>query len=1172
MANNFNFQASLKLNSGGFKKGVNQVKSSLAGLKSSFLSVAGALGAGLGFAQLISNLRETATQLSVAKNTLENVSRVTKVYSDGINEMNVEVSNYRENLTFVKRLSKEYGQDLVALMTNFAQFTSACKKTDLALEDQKKVYEALTRAAAYYHMSADRTKDMMNAVTQMMSKGKVAAEELRRQLGNALPGAFNLMAAAMGVSNVELDKMMREGKVIAADVLPQFAAMLNTITQDAHFDSLQTSLNNFKNAWYDLVDNSGAESFFKAVVDGSTSIINAIGKNIKGLLSTIKGFVVAIASYKLFKGWEKQGQEYLANQHKNLKTLEKEYQTFLNKFGEDSKSRGYTKNDVNQWQARTNGAITQQDLQALRNYNETLLRINAVKKELYGTPMLSDADIARIRQANIEFDKMIAKTNAASTATKGMSIAMAGIKNVIKTIAATLKSMGIMAIVSAIIGIFTKMVSDFKAMREEWERINNIYSDYQKGANKVNESVEEQMLMLNTHLKTVKDTTKAEWVRLAALDKINEMMGRINDNQLKLEDLEVIENGYDKITLAVERWTEALKIQARVQYEASKYAEAKSKWEELDIEKKRLEAEVAEGEKYGANSKQIISGARMPNQFNSQKYLDAAADLKRVNAEMAQYEKIITATEGSVANLTNQLYDLYNGNGGGDLVTGIAKVFENYTKAKKELDNKLREHAITQEKYNEDLDKLVQAYFDEAAATGELSIDSIIKKMDKGATLTAMEKWYHTLSKAAADAVQRELLDSIAEEISKNIDKEIEEASEAIEEAINKELEKEEKKLNLDIRVATDEFDVKKPDARNPLMDYSKSTSDVLGEHFSLSDDWLNEIKDAYGDLIEESNKLGERTEAVQKKLDELGAYYRYAAREAKTLETAMNYAKIQEDIKALKKEIGNLVYSGVKDFATSIDRVVSAWDTLKKTMEDTDASGWEKFMAVFNLMTQIIDSALGIYQTITTLQELSTKLGAAKIAEQTALNALLKEELALRMAAQGATNEEIAARLAGVTTLLTEKGLLGGILGLKQQENAATATGTALKTAEAAASTAAATASAGEAVAGATASGAKMPFPYNLLAIAAGVAAVVGALAMMSKFEKGGIVGGNSTHGDRNMVRVNSGEMILNKAQQGTLWSMLNGKGGMSGNVEFKIRGADLVGTINNYGKKISK
>ena len=68
-----------------------------------------------------------------------------------------------------------------------------------------------------------------------------------------------------------------------------------------------------------------------------------------------------------------------------------------------------------------------------------------------------------------------------------------------------------------------------------------------------------------------------------------------------------------------------------------------------------------------------------------------------------------------------------------------------------------------------------------------------------------------------------------------------------------------------------------------------------------------------------------------------------------------------------------------------------------------------------------------------------------------------------------------------------------------------------------------------------------------------------------MSKFEKGGIVGGNSTHGDRNIARVNSGEMILNKTQQSTLWGMLNGRAGMRGNVNFKIKGSDLIGTIEN-------
>ena len=112
-----------------------------------------------------------------------------------------------------------------------------------------------------------------------------------------------------------------------------------------------------------------------------------------------------------------------------------------------------------------------------------------------------------------------------------------------------------------------------------------------------------------------------------------------------------------------------------------------------------------------------------------------------------------------------------------------------------------------------------------------------------------------------------------------------------------------------------------------------------------------------------------------------------------------------------------------------------------------------------------------------------------------------------------------------------------------------------AASTASAAASTASAAATAadtsasiantaaksGEAVAEATKSGAKLPFPTNLIAIGAGVAAVVAALALIGRFEKGGIVGGNSPTGDKLLARVNSGEMILNKKQQHNLWKMIN-------------------------------
>lgn len=122
------------------------------------------------------------------------------------------------------------------------------------------------------------------------------------------------------------------------------------------------------------------------------------------------------------------------------------------------------------------------------------------------------------------------------------------------------------------------------------------------------------------------------------------------------------------------------------------------------------------------------------------------------------------------------------------------------------------------------------------------------------------------------------------------------------------------------------------------------------------------------------------------------------------------------------------------------------------------------------------------------------------------------------------------------------------GIVKLYQMLTAATTAHTAASTTdaaatagEAAASTANTAAKSGEAIANATASGAKLPFPANLIAIAAGVAAVVAALAAVSGFATGGVIGGSSTSGDRKFARVNSGEMILNKWQQARLFQIVN-------------------------------
>lgn len=114
-----------------------------------------------------------------------------------------------------------------------------------------------------------------------------------------------------------------------------------------------------------------------------------------------------------------------------------------------------------------------------------------------------------------------------------------------------------------------------------------------------------------------------------------------------------------------------------------------------------------------------------------------------------------------------------------------------------------------------------------------------------------------------------------------------------------------------------------------------------------------------------------------------------------------------------------------------------------------------------------------------------------------------------------------------------------------------------------------------------ATSSASGLPFPYNLVAmgtVAATVTSMFARFASIGKFAEGGIVGGNSTIGDYNLARVNSGEMILNGTQQKRLFNMLNGEGGQVATnsqpqtVELVIRGKDLVGTFNNYNNRLNR
>lgn len=187
--------------------------------------------------------------------------------------------------------------------------------------------------------------------------------------------------------------------------------------------------------------------------------------------------------------------------------------------------------------------------------------------------------------------------------------------------------------------------------------------------------------------------------------------------------------------------------------------------------------------------------------------------------------------------------------------------------------------------------------------------------------------------------------------------------------------------------------------------------------------------------------------------------------------------------------------------------------------------------MAVWEAMISISDAFIQTIEIIERLTEVKEMLAKAELASATASDAATDKKVAN-------TAKNIAADTAETTSEVTNAGVK-----------------VAANTAE------------GASEAGKSAS--KLPFPWNIVAIGSAIAAALAAFAMIPRFENGGIVGGNSQKGDKILARLNSGEMVLNKGQQGTLYGLLSNRNrsiAVSG--EFKVRGRDLVAAIDNNNK----
>ena len=1141
--NNFNFQVKAGLDVRNFNKGVNKIQESISKLKAAFMSFAGGIGIGLGFEKLISTVKDTAVNLDVAKNTLKNVSNVTKTLKTSVGDLDVTIDNYSSNLEYVKGLSNEYGQDLVTLISNFAKFTAAAKGTSLGLEDQKLVYESLVRASATYHLSADKTNDVMNAVVQMMSKGKIVAEELRRQLGNNLPGAFNIMAAAVGVSTSELDKMMANGELLADKYLPKFAMELNRITANASFDSLQTSLNRFKNEWYELVEASNADVLFKNLVDKSTSALDNIGKNFKSYLGGATGLLIGLLAgpqiakafvnaSKFYKNYRANAEAEIAAIEARIKSLKAELAGLgkmagLGGFFTNSDAVGATSEQIEKMKEVNDLMIKQEDIQNSLGQTTVTCWSNNTNKIGEASKKLG----IMAREVAKNENQILKNASAWKRFTHGVNLGVTkvvgSIKKMGQSLAASLGPIGLITIgITAISTIWGVIKGKIEDARREQERLNNI-------VNGIDDRIGERISPAQNDIKKVADLKRGFDELGKSGDKVGQKLMYTEIQKLvpaladiTYEDLCKKANGFDEMAESIKNWSEALSSGAEI---LASYTELGDLIKQQDDLKKDIDKLQNSGNPK-KEQKMVWTGGSPTLGGATYSMVDVLTEegklLKDKEEELQKVADAIKNVKERISKI--QVVEEVKPEKNTD--EDLLKIYKDSTEALKELERQKREKAITDEEYAEEYDSIVRKYYQAAASSGELVLQTIIDKLEAGKTLSKLEQWYLDLHNMTQNAIANASAKQMEEE--------------------NKRLAEQAKKAQekFDKNFKNGKYNVKETTPRNTRFDYKKTQLDITSEIYEEADEKIKNLQDALEKLQEDYKdtfKDGGKHEEALRRIEEMNKQLEFLKANATAWSEAMaleemiqDLQEIKIELKSLYKELGDEIWEDFTSVVGSIESIYNAFKRIEDLSKDKDATGWDKFFASFSAFETIMNTLIGTMETFNNIMEISNSIKDAQTAKTLALNAAKSQEVALDTAGTA-----VKTAAAGAAT--------------------ANAAATAAETSTSIAKT---SAKSGEAIADATASGAKMPFPLNLMAIAAGVAAVVAALASVSKFEKGGIVGGSSTHGDKNMVRANSGEMILTKGQQGTLFAMLNGKHSMGGNVEFKIKGADLVGTINNY------
>ncbi|EFJ6124554.1 tape measure protein [Escherichia coli] len=217
-----------------------------------------------------------------------------------------------EDMQYIVDMAQNAPFAMQALTDSFVKFRSA------GLDPTDGSLKALVDSVARFGGDSELLKRAAVAVQQMSGKGVVSMEELRQQLGEAVPNAMQAMADAAGITMGELTKAVASGTVEAKQALSLMFVGLRAENENAAKDMMQTytgALAQLQTSFTLFADRVGQAGYLDSLSKGMKELVSIMNsaEGISFANSLGSGLTTAIDGLRQLAQWLAKNQELVIN-------------------------------------------------------------------------------------------------------------------------------------------------------------------------------------------------------------------------------------------------------------------------------------------------------------------------------------------------------------------------------------------------------------------------------------------------------------------------------------------------------------------------------------------------------------------------------------------------------------------------------------------------------------------------------------------------------------------------------------------------------------------------------------------------------------------------------------------------------------------------------------------